>query len=127
MSNKNYYVNNNGNRNHMYDADEKIENEVLDSAVEVNDSELEEEAVNVEELLEIEDAVEEETVVGVVIGCEKLNIRKGPAINSDVLCTVPVNAVLVIDVNESINEWYSVITESGCNGYCMKKYVKVSE
>lgn len=127
MSNKNYYVNNNGNRNHMYDANEKIENEVLDSAVEVNDSELEEEAVNVEELLEIEDAVEEETVVGVVIGCEKLNIRKGPAINSDVLCTVPVNAVLVIDVNESTNEWYSVITESGCNGYCMKKYVRVSE
>lgn len=127
MSNKNYYVNNNGNRNHMYDADEKIENEVLDSAVEVNDSELEEEAVNVEELLETEDAVEEETVVGVVIGCEKLNIRKGPAINSDVLCTVPVNAVLVIDVNESTNEWYSVITESGCNGYCMKKYVRISE
>ena len=123
MSNKNYYVNNNGNRNRMYDADEKIEPEV-----EVNDSELEEEeAVNVEELLETEDAVEEETVVGVVIGCEKLNIRKEPAINSDVLCTVPVNAVLVIDVNESTNEWYSVITESGCNGYCMKKYVKVSE
>lgn len=122
MSNKNYYVNNNGNRNHMYDADEKIKPEV-----EVNDSELEEEAVNVEELLETEDAVEEETVVGVVIGCEKLNIRKGPAINSDVLCTVPVNAVLVIDMNESTNEWYSVITESGCNGYCMKKYVKVSE
>ena len=44
MSNKNYYVNNNGNRNHMYDADEKIEPEV-----EVNDSELEEEAINVEE------------------------------------------------------------------------------
>ena len=49
MSNKNYYVNNNGNRNHMYDAAEKIEPEV-----EVNDSELEEEAVNVEELLETE-------------------------------------------------------------------------
>ena len=125
MSNKNYYVNNN--KPNMYRSTEKIENEVLDSAVEVNDSELEEEAVNVEELLETEDAVEEETVVGVVIGCEKLNIRKGPAINSDVLCTVPVNAVLVIDVNESTNEWYSVITESGCNGYCMKKYVKVSE
>ena len=123
MSNKNYYVNNNGNRNHMYDADEKIEPEV-----EVNDGELEEEeAVNVEELLETEDAVEEETVVGVVIGCEKLNIRKEPAINSDVLCIVPVNTVLVIDVNESTNEWYSVITESGCNGYCMKKYVRVSE
>lgn len=121
MSNKNYYMNNNGNRNHMYDAVEKIEPEV-----EVNDSELEE-VVNVEELLETEDAVEEETAVGVVIGCEKLNIRKGPTINSDVLCTVPVNAVLVIDENESTNEWYSVITESGCNGYCMKKYVKVSE
>lgn len=124
MSNKNYYANNNGNRNHMYDAAEKIEKEV-----ELNDSEAveETEAVNVEELLETEDAVEEETVVGVVIGCEKLNIRKEPAIKSDVLCTVPVNAVLVIDVNESTNEWYSVITESGCNGYCMKKYVKVSE
>jgi hypothetical protein len=63
------------------------------------------------------------TLIGVVIGCRKLNIRKGPSVNADVVCEVPESSELLIDISKSTTEWFSVCTTAGVDGFCMRKYV----
>ena len=107
-----------------------MENRKYYDTKDVDNIELEEvkdiETVEIEDLVGTEE--KEETLVGFVAGCEELNIRKAPVKDpKNIACTVRKDSLLVIDPKESTGEWYSVITESGCTGYCMKKYVRVSE
>ena len=107
-----------------------MENRKYYDTKDVDDIELEEakdiETVEVEDLVETEE--KEETLVGFVFGCEELNVRKAPVKDpKNIACTARKNSLLVIDLKESNGEWYSVVTESGIKGYCMKKYVRVSE
>ena len=107
-----------------------MENRKYYDAKDVDDIELEEvkdiETVEIEDLVGTEE--KEETLVGFVVGCEELNIRKAPVKDpKNIACTVRKDSLLVIDPKESTNEWYSVVTESGIKGYCMKKYVLVSK
>lgn len=66
-------------------------------------------------------------VVGVVSGCTRLNIRKNPNSNSEVLCHADAGAKLMIDLDASTHEWYAVCTETGFDGFCMKAYVIIIE
>ena len=61
---------------------------------------------------------------GFVSNCKRLNIRKKPKINSDVVCVVDAGTELLIIKSDSTNEWFEVIEADGEKGYCMKKYVK---
>lgn len=70
---------------------------------------------------------EPKPVFGVVSGCAKLNIRKSPSPNGNVICTVNENTKLMIILDESTAEWYKVCNSAGLNGFCMKKYVTVEE
>lgn len=80
----------------------------------------------------IEEAVEEvveETPVepeyGYVTGCPMLNVRSQP--NGDIVSIVKSGSKLMIDRSKSTNEWFSVCTEDGIEGFCMKKYVNASK
>ena len=66
-----------------------------------------------------------EPIDGYVTDCIKLNIRKEPSLEADILCEVPVNANLLIAPDTSSEGWYSVVTENGVNGFCMAKYVNI--
>ena len=58
---------------------------------------------------------------GVVVGCEKLNIRKAPKTDAAVVTVVDAGTELrIADIEKAINGWYKVE-----NGWCMSKYVKV--
>lgn len=92
----------------------------------VEETEIVEESVAVEEPV-IEEEKAPETVTGVVTDCVKLNIRKKPNINAEVLCEVVALSELVINLDKSNDNWLSVCTESGVNGFCMKKYVIVNK
>lgn len=84
--------------------------------------------LNVDDTQQIpEDNIEPpaEPIEGYVTDCIKLNIRKEPSLQADILCEVPVASKLAIDVEHSNDEWFSVVTESGVNGFCMAKYVNV--
>ena len=70
---------------------------------------------------------EPKPVFGVVSDCAKLNIRKSPSPNGNVICTVNENTKLMIILEESTTEWYKVCNSAGLNGFCMKKYVTVKE
>lgn len=66
-------------------------------------------------------------ITGVVIECEKLNVRRGPYMISPVLCTVRLGEELIIDEKESTNEFYKVCTAEGTKGYCMKKFINANK
>ena len=61
---------------------------------------------------------------GIVDGCFKLNIRKEPNANSQIVCEVNNGSELSVDVATATDEWYHVITAAGIEGFCMKKFVR---
>ena len=62
---------------------------------------------------------------GKVTGCYSLNVREHPNVKANVLCTIPGSAEVQVDVSNSYADWYHVITKSGVDGFCMKKYISV--
>jgi hypothetical protein len=63
------------------------------------------------------------SVTGEVANCYKLNIRVAPVANARIEAIVDAGAKLTINVNDSTDDWFKITTESGVNGYCMKKFV----
>ena len=67
----------------------------------------------------------EEVKIGVVANCNKLNVREKPTVEAPVVCEVVCQTELMIDENESTEEFYKVFTMSGLEGFCMKKFITV--
>lgn len=69
-----------------------------------------------------------EPVKGIVANCSKLNVRTEPSKDADVLEIVKENTKVLIDTNESTDDWYKVDIKLGkrkLSGFCMKKYIEV--
>lgn len=62
---------------------------------------------------------------GIVVNCEKLNIRLKPNRESRILLVVEEGTALTINPIRSTHNWYSVKLEDGVYGYCMTDYVAV--
>lgn len=74
------------------------------------------------------EVIEELTpVVGIVTNCRLLNIRTMPDANADVICVERALSELIIDEHKSTDEWLSVCTVAGVEGYCAKKYVAIKQ
>lgn len=89
---------------------------------------------NVEETrVETEAPVEEQkkVVTGKVAakGFNKLNIRRAPRMDADVVTTVDDGSELeIVDIDKANGDWYKVKVDngaSGFSGYCMKKFIKL--
>ena len=107
----------------------------------VNESELEvEEAVEekVDEPIEgqivipeVEPIVPEPVVesenrkFGKVNNCKKLNIRKLPSRDAEIVSELIEGSEVMIDEKESTALFYKICTEHGIEGYCMKDFIKV--
>ena len=79
------------------------------------------------EEIEVNEVVETVTqaIVGKVSGCSQLYVRKEGKKESDVLCTIDKDSEVKINQVESTEEFYKVITPSGIEGYCMKKFIEI--
>ena len=60
---------------------------------------------------------------GFVNGCIKLNVRTNPTMDSEVVEII--NESDEVTIKDVVNEWYSVTTKDGNEGYCMSKYITV--
>lgn len=69
---------------------------------------------------------EPEVLTGIVADCRKLNVRKAPAANAPIICTIPVGTEVEILVEESTDEFYYVYTASGVEGFCMRDYIAIN-
>lgn len=64
---------------------------------------------------------------GVVTNCMRLRVREKPDRNAAMICAIETLTKVVIDEDESTDEWYKVYLENGISGYCMKKFITVEQ
>lgn len=64
-------------------------------------------------------------ILGTVVNCIALNIRKKPSIDSEVVYTVKAGNDLVINNLNPAPDWYSVTEKYGFTGFVMSKYVEI--
>lgn len=77
----------------------------------------------------VEEAPKKESKVGIVANCEKLNLRRSPLKDSDganIITELLSGVAVVIDEDESTPDFYKVITETGLEGYCMRRFIELS-
>ena len=75
------------------------------------------------ETTEEADYVDLTNKTGIVFGCDRLNVRKEPSINSEVIYQFSRGMEVEIFNDKSVEEWYYVCNAAGIEGYCMKKYI----
>ena len=93
-----------------------------------NNEEVIEETEIVEEEIAVEETEESKSTYGIVSSCGYLNVRKEPIKDADnVLRTIELSALVVVDLDESTEDFYKVICEDGVEGYCMKDYIEIAE
>lgn len=98
-------------------------NEVVEEIVEAEPVEEIEQVEPVEETEQVESA--SEPLRGVVVNCDRLNVRASADPESEVLCTINALDEVLIDESGTTYEFYNVYTETGVEGYCMKKFIAV--
>lgn len=66
-------------------------------------------------------------VTGVVSGCAKLNVRKEPNKDAEIVAVINEGSEVVINRIKSTVDFYAVCTAAGIEGYCMKKFITVNK
>lgn len=122
MNNKNFKNQNRRNYNQYANKEETTPVEEIEESIDTTET-VEENEVVTEETEVIEDKTQDEVPKPVygVVNCSKLNIRRGPSINTASLCIVESGSKL--DIEQFNEEWLKVLTEDGISGYCMKKFI----
>ena len=62
---------------------------------------------------------------GKVSNCKKLNIRKLPSRDAEIVSELIEGSEVMIDEKESTALFYKSCTEHGIEGFCMKQFIKV--
>lgn len=73
----------------------------------------------------VESAPEPESLEGVVSGCDQMYVRSEASVDSEPLGIIKRDTKVLIDEAESTADFYSVCTETGLDGFCMKKFISV--
>lgn len=114
MSNTNY--------NKMFDNE--TTEEVVETVEQVEH--FDEVVEEVAEMTEVEPEPEN-IQLGKVVGCAQLNVRTEPSLFADLATDRPLkrNAEMMVYPDESTDEFYKICTESGVEGFCMKKFIEI--
>lgn len=75
--------------------------------------------------LEIEPEITPEPTKGIVVDCARLNVRKKPNADAEVVHIIERSAKVLIDEENSTKSFYKVCTEVGVEGYCMKQFIEI--
>ena len=84
--------------------------------------EVESEPVFVSPMPEVEPEIRK---FGKITGCKKLNVRKLPSRDAEIVSELIEGSEVMIDENESTALFYKICTEHGIEGFCMKDFIKV--
>lgn len=64
--------------------------------------------------------------LGVVTECMKLNVRKEPSLDAEILTEILIGTEVQVDISESTADFYKICTEAGVEGYCMRAHINVN-
>lgn len=119
---KNHRTNYTQFHNQVEEKTKETVNEVIEETVEQEPAE-----ETLEEAVEQEPVVEEEkSVIGIVTGCKRLRVRTDASTDAVIITEIDEDSVVVIDMNNSTDDFYKVHTEAGAEGWCMRKFVKIT-
>ena len=62
-------------------------------------------------------------LVGIVTDCLKLNVRKEPSQDAEVVSVIPCLTPVEIDSEQSTDAFFKVRTADNIEGFCMKKFI----
>ena len=62
---------------------------------------------------------------GKINNCKKLNVRKLPSRDAEIISELVEGSEVMIDEKESTALFYKICTEHGIEGFCMKQFIKV--
>lgn len=68
-------------------------------------------------------APSEKPFIGVVTDCLRLNVRKEPKADAEVVAIIDALSQVTVDMDKSTGEFCKVLTPAGVEGFCMKKYI----
>lgn len=66
-----------------------------------------------------------EPINGVVINCARLRVRQQPSVEAIILGEINEGSDLLINEEESTQDFYKVYTAAGIEGYCVKKFIEI--
>lgn len=64
-------------------------------------------------------------LVGVVVNCLDLTIRKSPGNEAEVTGHLSVLTEVLVDMDKSTEDFYRVLARNGVAGFCPKKYMAI--
>lgn len=83
---------------------------------------------NIEEAVEkeaVEKQIVKEPTIGYIDGCDKLNVRMESNKDSGVVVILDKSTEVTIDLDNSTDDFYKIMTSEGVEGYCMKKFITI--
>lgn len=120
---------NKNNYNKMYDAagkredvkpvDEAVPTEVKEEVVEAV------ETVKMEPVAQSKPAKPKAKTANGTVKCDLLNVRVAPNPEATVAAVISKDSKVSINLSESTDGWYKVLTADKTTGYCMKKFIAV--
>lgn len=84
------------------------------------DERVDQETTPVEEANKTSDGVDR---IGVVTECTRLNVRKLPNQKAEVLIILDFATEVMVKEYNKNPDWVKVLTKTGVEGYCMKKFI----
>lgn len=72
-----------------------------------------------------EEVIEVVESKGVVTECSKLFVRTEPKRDCNPAGIINENDEVIIDIENSTEDYYKVVTTEGLEGYCLKTYIKL--
>ena len=135
------------NVNEVEESTNETEETTEENTEEVNETveQIEENTTNVEESTEeviknIDEAIVESNKLEIdennnrniaqatIIGYTKLNVRKNPSKDSEVVCIITKDSSITVDYNESTEDFYKVyvnVDNVPYEGFCMKEFISI--
>lgn len=66
----------------------------------------------------------EDMLIGVV-NCLRLHIHSEPDLESEIVCKIRYLSEVIIDLDNSTEEFYKICTAIGAEGFCQKELVTI--
>ena len=113
-------------KHHNYNNYSKpANNKVEKTEPEVRTENIEDEIPVVETYTEVQEDKEEVVISGKVVDCDLLNVREQASSDANVVCKINKDDEVIVNKDESTNDFYKVCTATGIEGYCMKRFIAI--
>lgn len=67
----------------------------------------------------------DDQVLAVIDNCEEACVYEEPSSDSDILGMLKQGSEVIVDLNDSTDDFYMLYTKYGLGGFCLKEFVSI--